>query len=388
MKNIAYIIPNFPVLSETFVGTEMRAMQRQGHKILPISLGEGSSDYQPHDESLVAQTIYFQHLNYTHALKGIPCVKSSFTKAIQFAIKQQGMSTKSLLFAAAKLAHVIATHKCTHIHAHFAQASAAIAIVTARLLGITVSFVGHGHDVYVASNELPLKLAASDMAIAVCDAMKDDFLELKASAVVHRVSCGIEPDRFKMLPHQPKKQKKIVFIGRLCQKKGIEDLLSALALIPREYCPTLDIVGNGELRSSLEALANTLGIQKQVTFLGNKTAEWIIANADQYLGLVAPFKPAINGDRDTGPVVVKEAMAMGLPVITTNFMGCKEIVSDETGYKVEVGDIAGLAERIEYLCKLPFEQWQVLSKNGRARVTGLFTSDSQAKVLSNLIESL
>jgi glycosyltransferase involved in cell wall biosynthesis len=64
------------------------------------------------------------------------------------------------------------------------------------------------------------------------------------------------------------------------------------------------------------------------------------------------------------------------------------MVSEETGYKVEVGDITSLAERINHLCQLSFEQWQVLSKKSRERVTQLFTSDSQAKVLSNLIEDL
>ena len=388
MKKIAYIIPNFPVLSETFVGTEIRAMQKRGHTIIPISLSNGNTDYQPHDEPLAAQTIYFPDLGYINALKSIPHFRCSFIKAIQFAVKQKGMSTKSLLFAAAKLAHVVATHKCNHIHAHFAQASTAIAIVTARLLGITVSFVGHGYDVYATPSDLPLKLAASDMAISVCDDMRDDFIDLYPPANVGRVSCGIEPDRFKMLAHQPKEHKKILFIGRLCHTKGIEDLLSALALIACEHRPALDVVGDGELRQSLNSLVKTLGVQDQVTFLGKKTSDWIVANASNYLGLVAPFKTAKNGDRDTGPVVVKEAMAMGLPVITTNFMGCKEMVSEETGYKVEVGDITELAERIDHLCKLPFKQWQQLSEKGRERVTRLFTSDSQAKVLSNFIEAL
>ena len=388
MKKIAYIIPNFPVLSETFVGTEIRAMQKRGHTIIPISLGSGKNDYQPHDELLAAQTIYLQRLNYMDALKAIPYFNFSFVKAIQFAIKQQGMSAKSLLFMAAKIAHIVAKHECTHIHAHFAQASTAIAIVTARLLDITVSFVGHGHDVNVAPSDLPLKLAASDIAIAVSDEMKDKFLELYPSANIHRVNCGIEPDRFKMLSHRPKKKKKLVFIGRLIEPKGVEDLLSALVLVPPERRPFLDIIGDGELRLSLESMVSDLNIKEHVTFWGKQTSEWIVANADQYLGLVAPFKPAMDGSRDAGPVVVKEAMAMGLPVITTNFSGCKEMVSEETGYKVEVGDITGLAECIDHLCKLPFKQWQQLSKNSRARVTRLFTSDSQAKVLSNLIESL
>ena len=114
MKKIAYIIPSFPVLSETFVGTEMRAMQKRGHTIIPISLGSGKNDYQPHDELLAAQTIYLQRLNYMDALKAIPYFNFSFVKAIQFAIKQQGMSAKSLLFMAAKIAHIVAKHECTH----------------------------------------------------------------------------------------------------------------------------------------------------------------------------------------------------------------------------------------------------------------------------------
>jgi len=129
MKKIAYIIPHFPVLSETFVGTEIRAMQGQGHTIIPISLGEGNTDYQPQDEPLAAKTIYFQQLSYTDELRAIPYFNLSLVKAIQFAMKQQGISTQSLLFTAAKIAHIVAKSECTHIHAHFAQASTATALL-------------------------------------------------------------------------------------------------------------------------------------------------------------------------------------------------------------------------------------------------------------------
>ena len=76
----------------------------------------------------------------------------------------------------------------------------------------------------------------------------------------------------------------------------------------------------------------------RVHFLGARPREWLLENAPHYFGLVAPFKIAPDGSRDSGPMVVKEAMAMEMPVVATRFMGNKDMITPEIGFLAEPGD--------------------------------------------------
>lgn len=387
MKSIAYLIPQFPVLSETFVGTEMRAMQRQGHRIVPIALERPKKQGQPQDQPLVEQTVYFDELSAKHAVKALVNSSSDYTKAIQFAFAQKGMSAKSLLFAAAKIAGFVKQQGCDHIHAHFAQSTAAFSIVAARLLGISVSFIGHGMDVYAYPADLEVKLAHTDFAAAGCHDLVKELQAIQNSAKVHLIMCGIELDRFAMPVKRHKHNGKLLFVGRLHETKGGNDLLSAIACIDIAKRPSIDFVGDGEEQENLVKQARDLGISHHVNFLGRKTSDWIAKHGHEYVALTVPFKPAANGDRDTGPVVVKEAMALGLPVVTTHFQGCKEMVSEQTGYRVPVGDVEALANAILELLSMPTSKWQAMGEAARLRVEELYTADIQALRLSELIEA-
>jgi glycosyltransferase involved in cell wall biosynthesis len=388
MKTIAYLTPAFPVLSETFVGTEMRAMARRGHRIVPIAFRRHPGPAQSADAKLSASAWYMEDLGFSDALSGMAHLKPSFWKGLKFALRQKGMSTRSLLYSAARLAAVAGYEKCDHIHAHFAQATAATALVAARMLGIGVSFVGHGYDVYATPSDLPLKLSHADFAVAVCGDMARDFHRLAPNAKIDVVYCGVDPDRFAPVERMVTPGQRLLFIGRLCETKGVGDLLDALALIPSDRRPSIDLVGHGPLGADLERRTDELGLRPWISFLGARSAEWVARHGPGYRALVGPFKLAENGDRDTGPVVVKEAMAMGLPVVTTDFMGCKEMVSAETGIKVPPGDPVSLAAALERVAGMRDEEVERMGRSGRRRLLNLFTADRQAQTLSALVEAV
>jgi glycosyltransferase involved in cell wall biosynthesis len=388
MKTIAYLIPAFPVLSETFVGTEMRAMARRGHRVVPIAFRRHPGPAQSADAKLAASAWYMEDLGISDALSGVAHLRPSAWRGLRFALGQKGMSTRSLLYSAARLAAVASYEKCDHIHAHFAQATAATALVAARMLGIGVSFVGHGYDVYATPSDLSLKLTHADFAVAVCGDMARDFQEMAPDAKVDVVFCGVDPDRFAPVDRIVPPGRRLLFIGRLCETKGVADLLDALALIPADRRPSVDLVGEGPLRSDLERQTEALGLRPWISFLGARSAEWVSKYGPGYRALVGPFKLAANGDRDTGPVVVKEAMAMGLPVLTTEFMGCKEMVSPETGIKVPPGDPVSLAAALEQITAMRDEEVEHMGRSGRHRLLELFTAERQAQTLSALVEAV
>lgn len=395
MKKIGYVLTNFPVLSETFVSTEIRAMEACGHEIVPISFNHYGGQYQANDNDLKEKTIYLSDYSNKLALKALGIIRPSAFRALKFALNQTGIPIKSLIGNALKLAYIAKQHNCTHFHAHFSQSAAATAIVAARLSGLTVSFVGHGHDIYASPQDLKLKLKSVDFAVAVCLDMAWHFRNIEPKANTSLVYCGVDTNRFNAdafkqheqikLPQQPSKEK-LLFIGRLCETKGLFTLLDALNKIEPSKRPCIDFVGAGVLRNKLEQYAEDLGLEGHVNFLGPKQSSWLIENAHNYAALTVPFEMASNGDRDSGPVVVKEAMALKLPIITTYFMGCKEMLTQECSLRVPPKDPSSLARIIKRFLEMPQTQINRMVENAYERVNTHYSANLQALCLSTLVE--
>jgi hypothetical protein len=113
MNKIGYILSNFPVLSETFVSTEIRAMQRCGHEIQPFAFHHYGGQYQARDNDLKDKTIYLSDHSNKLALQALTVLRPSMFKALQFAFKQTGIPFKSLVGNALKLAYLA---KKTQLH--------------------------------------------------------------------------------------------------------------------------------------------------------------------------------------------------------------------------------------------------------------------------------
>lgn len=400
MRKIAYVLPRFPVLSETFVSTEIRAMQRSGHHIVPVAFEHHDGKYQLRDEDLKKNTLHLSDVSKLAALKALPYLRSSMFKAIDFALKQNGLSFKSLLGNALKLAYLARRESCNHFHAHFAQATAATAIVAARLCGATVSFVGHGYDVYATPEDLELKLNTADFVVAVCEDMSRYFQMLAPKANVSLIYCGVDVERFQRIkvPSRetvntgddehpaPAKERKLLFVGRLCETKGLFTLLKALASIPHYNRPCLDIVGDGILKNELASYVRDCQLTEHVKFLGAKQSSWLIFNSHHYDAVVLPFEKAPNGDRDTGPVVVKEAMALRLPVITTFFMGCNEILTQTSALRVPTNNPAALSTAITKFLRMDDNAVTQMIDNAYFRVMSLYSAQLQAACLSHMVE--
>lgn len=387
MKKIAYIMNAFPVLSETFIGTEMRAMQQQGHAIIPIALQPNQQPHQPIDDALADMTQHLTDVTDLQACYTLFRQWRHLSTAFKFIWQQQGLGKLSLLLNGARLAYLIQRCGANHLHAHFALGNASLAIVAARIAGCTVSLVGHGHDIYAHPVDLGLKLDATDLNIAVCQQMLDDFQQLQPHHPHALVYCGVDPNRFQGQGADPNSQR-LLFIGRLCEKKGLDHLLYALARLPCAVRPSLDIVGQGPLEPALHKQIQQLHLSQHVQLLGAKPAEWFIQHHMQYAALVAPCRQARNGDRDTGPIVIKEAMALGMPVITTAFMGCQDMVDACSGITVEPGSITALAQGIEAFFQLSATQRQAMQQHARKRVIQYFSASAQATKFSQLIEAL
>ncbi|MEZ9565616.1 glycosyltransferase family 4 protein [Vibrio artabrorum] len=378
MKKVAFIAPTYPVLSETFIQTEVDSVNACGHDVCVMTFereeSEKSFDYDIVEIGRDVRMSQLTNINWT-----------GFIRAVSFVSKQTSLPKKSLLAYGFKLALQLSEKEIYHVHAHFCQHTAAHAIVAAKLLNITCSFVAHGHDVYEFAYDIQQKISSSDFVVAVCKDMLRDFKSM-ANGNVKLLHCGVNTQQFQLRKKTEAKQLRLVFLGRLVEQKGIHHLIDALAPIAEPLDIHLDIIGTGDLEQPLKLQVEEQGLTQNVTFLGAKSHEWVKENLSHYDSLIAPFCFSETGCVDTGPLVLKEAMAVGTPVITTNIMGCKEIVSPETGFVVSEKNVEELREAIERFAQLSSNDKTEMGLKARQRVTKYFNSIKQAQQLSQWIE--
>ncbi|OEE65957.1 colanic acid biosynthesis glycosyltransferase WcaL [Enterovibrio norvegicus FF-33] len=380
MKKVAFIAPTYPVLSETFIQTEVESIKACGHEVMVFAFDINKSEQRfDYDLAEIAQDVDW-NLWTQISQRGL-------LKAMHFVYGQVGLPKRSLFYYGLKLAMQLAEKKVDHVHAHFAQHTAAHAIVAARLLNISCSFVAHGHDVYEAAFDIKNKIEASDFVVAVCQDMLNDFDNV-ARGNVKLLHCGVTTDKFILRGKQPSSHLRLVFLGRLVEQKGVHHLIEALASLKDRVEFQLDIVGTGDMEEDLIKQVSEHGLSKRVTFLGAKPHDWVKEHLADYDCLVAPFCFSKTGCVDTGPLVLKEAMAVGTPVITTNIMGCKEIVTPETGYLVDEQNVQQLATSLAQFARLTFQERLKMGYHAHKRVVDSFNAYVQAKRLSGWIESV
>jgi colanic acid/amylovoran biosynthesis glycosyltransferase len=212
----------------------------------------------------------------------------------------------------------------------------------------------------------------ADFFLTNCDFFKRRILKLGCTpnkVLVHR--SGINCHRFAFNTRHPSDDGvfRITTTGRLIEKKGIEYAIRAVAKIAENY-PNIEynIIGDGNLKEHFQQIITELKIQDKVNLLGWKNQREIIEILDKSHIFVAPSVTAADGNQDAPVNTLKEAMAMGLPVIGTLHGGIPELIEDGvSGFLVPERDADAIAEKLIYLIEHS-EQWPQMGKSGRAYV--------------------
>ncbi|MBW4720911.1 glycosyltransferase [Saccharothrix obliqua] len=153
------------------------------------------------------------------------------------------------------------------------------------------------------------------------------------------VSCGIDIDRYRLRPAvRTNEGPTVLFVGRLDEEKRVDELLRAVALVPRLHA---DIVGDGSCRAEWELLAEHLGIADRVRFRGFVSEEELL---DAYTGADVFCMPGIA---ELQSLATMEAMAAGKPVVVADAMALPHLCEPgRNGWLFTPGDVAGLADRL------------------------------------------
>jgi glycosyltransferase involved in cell wall biosynthesis len=169
-----------------------------------------------------------------------------------------------------------------------------------------------------------------------------------ADAAVATIPMGTDVDAlFVPDPGVARARGALLFVGRLVEKKGVDDLLHALRLARDQgAAATLTVVGNGPLRAQLERLAAELGLQEHVRFLGAVPQVELPALYRRAAAFVAPFRVARDDDQEGLGLVMVEALACGCPVISTRVPAIEAEFARFGPLLVEPGSPAALADAI------------------------------------------
>jgi glycosyltransferase involved in cell wall biosynthesis len=281
-----------------------------------------------------------------------------------------------------------------HLHVHFAAGAALSAHRIAAIARVPWSVTAHAYDIFQRPANLAEKLRAAAFATSGCDYTVEHLRRIvgdpydgKWHNVVQPVIMGIDGEAFhRRFPYPGGRF--VLAVGRLVEKKGFADLIDAVALMrdAGEAPERVVIAGDGPLREALGLRAAARGVDDLVELRGAVPHEAVRELLERADVLCMPSVVAADGDRDSMPVAVKEALAMEVPVVATDEVGLPEVVRPEWGALVPPREPAALAAALRAELARPAEERAARGAAGREFVLERCDVHAEARKLAGLIE--
>ena len=277
------------------------------------------------------------------------------------------------------------------VHGHFGT-GACYAVPYARRYRLPFVVTFHGYDVPLLSSSerllprnWPYALFShgmlAQMTLGLC--ASHELLELLLDLGVPREKLrlyhlGVDLSMFSRGPRPL--LPRVVMVGRFIEKKGFEYGMRAFAdALARGARAELVLIGTGEREAKLRALAASLQIEQAVVFAGVLPSPEVAKVLSESDVLMAPSVVAIDGNRESGVIALKEASASGLAVLGTYHGGIPEIIDDGvTGFLVPERDVSTLGERLHRVLTDRALCAQ-LGRAGRAKMERQYDVNKQVK---------
>lgn len=351
---VAILVKRFPKLSETFILSEVLALEALGWPVTIFTLAPPSDEIVHGDVTKVKADIVA--LDPAHPER--------------------------------HLADQMHVRGIRHIHAHFADRPATIARAVAACSGAGYSVSAHAKDIYLTpSSELAHNLRDARFVVT-CTSFNAQHLRALVPAIpVAKLYHGIDCDKLCACQDAPRGDPPlIVAVGRLRAKKGFDTLISACARLRaagQDF--RCEIIGYGPEQAVLEIQIQTLGLSGHVRLLGKMAHEDVIARMRAARAFALPCRIDADGDRDGIPNVILEAMALGVPVVSTAVSGVPEVIIDSvTGWLVPPEDEAALAMRLAAVIKSGSANAAVIDA-ARTAVVARFGNGRDTRMLDRLL---
>ncbi len=388
-RPILSVLARYPQISETFVEGELRELVGLGVPVEAVALAPGVPDPERPPVAAVSYPADAGAASRLRAAAGLSARAPG--TALSFLARESSWPPpggRRRLRGLARIAPwAAAASRSRHLHAHFASEPTDIARILSRFTGRPYSFATHATDAFRNPESLRENLRLASFCVTDCE-YNVRHIEQVAPEHAHKVSVlilGADLARFRRRsPYVA--EGPVVAVGRLVPKKGFSDLIAAAAraesgLDGREVL----IVGEGPERPRLEReIAETGAPVRLLGALGNDAIGELLEGASMS---VLPCIVAPDGDRDSMPVALKEAMALELPVVGTREVGLPELIGDDRGRLVPPSDPSALAAAIGDVLHLPGATRVAMGRAGRAFVEANCDQRRQAERLLGLIQN-
>ena len=394
MLRVAYLFERFPSFGQTFCYREVAELIRQGAEVTIFSIrrpeGEPAQDWDPE---------IVRRVHYLPAEKEIVAEIDRAARARQLpsvavqALKEWGRATDFLrLYQGAYIGERLRALGLARVHAHFAGMAARTAYWVGEFYGIDYSLTAHANDIFaprafvVSLSKLFERAEAivtvSDFAVAALKARFPD-----AAGKISRVYNGVDLGRFHLAEFRAGVPL-LVSVGRLIEKKGFRDLIAACEILKKRSRPfRCEIIGEGPLLGALAEQIAAAGLEQEVELTGPRSQSQIAERFAAANVFALPCTVEADGGMDNLPTVIMEAMASGLPVISTPLAGIPEmVIPGETGALVAPNDPTALADAIASLMTNP-EEGRRLGARGRELAAEKFSIETNVRLLADIFRS-
>lgn len=426
---VAYVMNGFPRLSETFIAHEIHQLEQLGMGLRLFSVKRENEpqvhpvvaqiraplQYLPRVSSLSGSTLWgwlrqnaptyaaaHRAVARRHPIRWATTAAAALGLALRhgsrdgrFGFRLRKIFVKEFLQAGHIAAEVMQDHDVGHLHGHFCHGVATITWFASRMTGLPYSFTAHAKDIYQPDLN-PGRLLERKMAgarfVATCTCANAEVLRRRHARPeeVHAIYHGLDTDVFRPPARRAETDAEpplILSVGRFVEKKGFEHLVRACARLRESAIPfRCAIVGeDGPARVGIEALVSELGLQAHVELHPPMTQDRLRHLYARAHVFALPCQVMADGDRDGFPNVLAEAMAMGVPVVSTAISGIPEMIDDGVhGLLVRERDPRALAIALARLLLDP-TQHAAIAAAGRQRMVERFDARTTTVALRDLL---
>lgn len=394
MPRFAYLFERFPSFGQTFCYREVAELDRQDIAP-PIFSIRNPKDEPPQDwdTRIVERVHYLPDEKELLEEARRAAKKGKIGADVVAAMDEWGRRTDFLrLYQAIYVGLRLRKMGIDHVHAHFAGMATRTAFWINRFFSITFSFTAHANDIFSPRQfEIGLdKLVGTAGAIVTETDYAARFLRERFSHRadrVHRIYNGLDLAKFGQTDFSSTPPL-IIAVGRLIPKKGFGDLIRACALLAaRGKSFRCEIIGEGPLKHELRRQIDEMHLQNNVELTGAKPQTQLRGRLAAANVFVLPSVIDPDGGMDNLPTVIMEAMATGLPVVSTNIAGIPEmIIENETGFLIQPGDAAAMADAIETMIDDCSSAARV-GQSGYERARTLFSIEKNVRDLCALLNA-
>jgi glycosyltransferase involved in cell wall biosynthesis len=366
---ISYIIGRYPVLTETFIDREIERLRARGVDLRIVAIRRPDPNLSPSQRELARSVTYLLPVSMLDVAKaniwGLRRPRTYLGTLSWLLTRPHGHAprrrTALHFLTGVHAAWTLRDRRGVHLHAHFVDRAATVALVAARFLDTTYSATAHAREIYVDPVLLPERFGGAVFAATCTEYNRVHLTRLLGDEVgskIVRLYHGLD-----LAPYATERAARaadqgpplLLAVAQLMERKGLRYLIEACQqLVARGRQVRCTIVGDGPLRAELENHVARLGIQEVVTLTGPLPHPEVVALVQRATAFVLPCIVADDGDRDGIPNVILEAMAGAVPVVSTPVSGIPEVVRDgETGLLVPERDAAAIADAVERLLDDP-----------------------------------